>query len=94
MQKKINRPLREQNPVTFRTEIFFPAILYIYGVNELHRLIDMGIFHILGRTLCNESMAKITILRNDLPLITFHTVIMTTETTIGFEVADMVQIAG
>ena len=80
--------------MAFRTQVLFPAIPDIYRMDELHGFIDRGILHIMSRTLGNNSVAKIAILGNDPSFIAFHPVVMTAKTSVGFEMADMIQVTG
>ena len=85
--------LRVQDPVTFRAKIDLPIVFDINGMDEFHGLIDIGVFHSGCRPLCYDGMTQITVFRNDSALVTFHSVIMTTETAICSQVANMIQIA-
>ena len=85
--------LRVKYPMTLGTVIGLPVILHIDRVDEAQHIVDGGILYFTCRSLRDDGMTQIAVLCNDLSFVGPVTVGVATETAIGFEMPDMVEIA-
>ena len=78
--------------MTFRAEIYLPVVLDINGMDEFHRFVEGRIFHFAGFSLGYKGMAEVAILRNGFSLVTDMAVGVAPEASVGFKMADMIQV--
>lgn len=74
------------------TEILLPFVLDIHRMHEAHYAVDGRIFFLSCRALGDKGMTQVAVFGDHLSFFTDMPVGMTTETSVGFKVADVVQV--